>query len=366
MGIFVVSLSAIALIFLIFLFVGREAWPILIQSDSVNSAAVQDVIPAVDLPKLSPEQIRAYLGIDAAQLDRMDSETIRELMLVREEAFASLPQSLQRDPDARLNTVRWRSLILPHQWAGYSRPEFIWQPIGEIHKYNIVPLLVGSLKTSLIGLAFAVPFALGAAIYVSQIARPRLREWLKPAVELLSGIPSVVMGSFALIVMATVLQRFFGYETRLNAFVAGIALGMAVIPIVFSIAEDALTSVPRSFIQAALALGASEWQAAWQIALPAALPGVFAGVVLGFGRAVGETMIVLLVCSASVMSWNIFDSARSITTTIAAEMAEAVAGNHHYRVLFLLGTILFAVTFVTNLLGDIFIHRLKRRLEGKQ
>ncbi|MSU37367.1 MAG: phosphate ABC transporter permease subunit PstC [Pedosphaera sp.] len=250
--------------------------------------------------------------------------------------------------------------------GGYRRPEFIWQPIGEIHKYNIIPLLVGSLKTTLIGLAFAVPSALAAAIYVSQIARPRFREWLKPGIELLSGIPSVVLGSFALIVLATFLQRVFGYETRLNAFVVGIALGTAVIPLVFSIAEDALTSVPRSFTQAALALGASEWQAAWQIVLPAALPGVFAGVVLGFGRAVGETMIVLLVCSASVMSWSVLDSARSITTTIAAEMAEAVAGSHHYRVLFLLGTILFAVTFVTNLLGDIFIHRLKGRLEGRR
>jgi ABC-type phosphate transport system permease subunit len=143
---------------------------------------------------------------------------------------------------------------------------------------------------------------------------------------LLSGIPSVVIGFFTLLVMATVLQSVFHYQTRLNAFVAGIALGFAVIPVIFSIAEDALTSVPRAYTQAALALGASRWQTAWQIVLPAALPGVFAATVLGFGRAIGETMIVLMVCSASVMSWSIFDSARSITTTIAAEMAEAVSG----------------------------------------
>ena len=166
--------------------------------------------------------------------------------------------------------------------------------------------------------------------------------------------------------MASVLQSIFGYETRLNAFVAGIALGFAVIPIVFSISEDALTSVPQSYTHAALALGASRWQTAWQVVLPAAMPGVFAAVVLGFGRAIGETMIVLMVCSASVMSWSIFDSARSITTTIAAEMAEAVSGGPHYRILFMLGALLFAVTFAANLSADVIIHRLKHRLEGKR
>ena len=211
-----------------------------------------------------------------------------------------------------------------------------------------------------------MPLAVGAAIYVSQLATPRMREILKPVIEMLSGIPSVVVGFFALLVMATVLQTLFHYETRLNAFVAGVALGFAVIPVIFSIAEDALTSVPRAYTQAALALGASRWQTAWQIVLPAALPGVFAATVLGFGRAIGETMIVLMVCSASVMSWSIFDSARSITTTIAAEMAEAVAGGPHYRILFLLGALLFAATFISNMIGDFVIHRFKQKLEGKK
>lgn len=293
-------------------------------------------------------------------------ELLQLLMEVREEDFNEKSRTLGSDPDARVNTAAWRYLLLPYQWKGYDKPEYIWQPVGNIHKYNIVPLFVGSLKTTLVGLLFAVPLALGAAIYVSQLAPPRIREWVKPAIELLSGIPSVVVGSFALLVLATVLQSVFGYTTRLNAFVAGIALGFAVIPIVFSIAEDALTSVPRSYSQAALAIGASKWRTAWDIVLPAALPGVFASVVLGFGRAIGETMIVLMVCSASVMSWSVFDSARSITTTIAAEMAEAVAGGHHYRILFMLGTLLFAVTFVTNFIGDMVISRLRGRLEGRK
>jgi phosphate transport system permease protein len=194
-----------------------------------------------------------------------------------------------------------------------------------------------------------------------------MREWLKPAIELLAGIPSVVMGFFALIVMASVLQNVFGYQSRLNAFVAGIALGLAIIPVVFSIAEDALTSVPRSYTQAALALGSSRWQAAWKIVLPAAIPGVFAAVVLGFGRAIGETMIVLLASgNASIVSWNILDSTRTMTATIAAEMAEAVFGGPHYRILFMLGALLFAITFCSNLVAELVIGRLKQKLEGRR
>jgi len=271
------------------------------------------------------------------------------------------------DKDASLNTTGWRYLLTPYQWTGYDKPVYIWQPVSDIKKYNIIPLLVGSLKVTLVSLFFAVPLALAAAIYVSQLSSPRWKEYLKPGIELLSGIPSVVAGFFALIIMATVLQKIFGYESRLNAFVAGIALGFAIIPVVFSIAEDALTSVPRHFTQAALALGASRWQAAWQVVLPAALPGVFAAVVLGFGRAIGETMIVLMASgNASIMSGNIFDSARTITTTIAAELAEAVFGGDHYRVLFLIGALLFLVTFVSNMAGELVMQRLKGRLEGRK
>lgn len=362
--IFTVSLSAILLVFLIFIFVAREALPIFLGKE--NSALIKTVIPPEQMDQHGPEELRAYLKLSEKQFREMDRETIRDLMLVKQEAQNEIPERLRNDPDAKLDTTEWSAMIKPRQWAGYDQPEYIWQPIGNIHKYNIVPLIVGSLKITLVGLLFAVPLAVGAAIYVSQLAKPRVREVLKPVIELLSGIPSVVVGFFALLVMATVLQAIFGYQTRLNAFVAGIALSFSVIPLVFSIAEDALTSVPRSYTQAALALGASRWQTAWQIVLPAALPGVFAAVVLGFGRAIGETMIVLMVCSASVMSWSIFDSARSITTTIAAEMAEAVAGGHHYRILFMLGAILFAVTFVSNMVGDMVIHRLKHKLEGKR
>ncbi len=360
-GIFLISLSAIVMVFLIFLFIGREALPIFFGE--MNSASIQKVIPVEDMNKLTPAQLQAYLGLTPKQFAEMDDETKKTLMEVKVEGA----KESSKDKDAEVNTVSWRYLLRPYQWSGYARPAFIWQPTSEIQKYNIVPLLIGSLKATLVALLFSVPLALGAAIYVSQLTSPRKRELLKPAIELLAGIPSVVLGFFALIVMATVLQNVFGYQSRLNAFVAGIALGLAIIPVVFSIAEDALTSVPRSYTQAALALGSSKWHAAWKIVLPAAIPGVFAAVVLGFGRAIGETMIVLMASgNASIVSWNIFDSTRTMTATIAAELAETVFGGQHYRILFMLGVLLFVVTFVSNLVAELVINRLKHKLEGKR
>jgi len=362
--IFLVSLSAILMVLLIFLFVAREALPVFFGQ--TNTALVQKPIPADEVDKHSPAELQVYLEITPDEFGKMSKTTLRTLMEVKVEAQDEIPENFRNDPDAHINTTEWKYLVKPHQWDNYTKPEYIWQPVGQIKKFNIIPLFVGTLKVTLIGLLFAVPLAVGAAIYVSQMARPRVREVVKPAIELLSGVPSVVVGVFALLVMATVLQTIFHYQTRLNAFVAGLALGFAVIPVIFSIAEDALTSVPRAYTQAALALGASRWQTAWQIVLPAALPGVFAAAVLGFGRAIGETMIVLMVCSASVMSWSVFDSARSITTTIAAEMAEAVNGGPHYRILFMLGALLFVATFVSNMVGDFVIHRFKNKLEGKR
>jgi phosphate transport system permease protein len=358
--ILLVSLSAIVMVFLIFLFVAREALPVALGR--MSSAKTIRIIPPEEIGKLSDAQLMEYLDLKPAEFRRMSKESLKDLMAVKVEAAAEAPN----DKDAGLNTATWSAMLKPHQWTGYDTPSYIWQPVSPVSKYNLIPLFIGSLKATLVALLFGVPLALGAAIYVSQLANPKTKEWLKPAIELLAGIPSVVLGFFGLIVMASVFQGVFGYETRLNAFVAGIALGLAVIPVVFSIAEDALTSVPRTYTQAALALGASKWNAAWKIVLPAAIPGVFAAVVLGFGRAIGETMVVLMASgNASVVSWNLFDSTRTMTATIAAELAETVFGGPHYRILFLIGALLFVVTFLSNLLADVVIHRLKNRLEGK-
>jgi phosphate transport system permease protein len=359
-GIFLVSLSAIVMVFLIFLFVAREALPVVLGK--TNSARVGKVIPPDQMDKYSDAELMEYLDLKPKKFKEMTKAALKDLMLVKVEAAAEAP----KDKDAALNTTTWRMLLRPYQWSDYDKPEYIWQPVSPIRKYNLVPLFLGSLKVTFVALLFGVPLALGAAIYVSQLASPRLREWIKPGIELLAGIPSVVLGFFALIVMATVLQGIFGYESRLNAFVAGLALALAVIPVVFSIAEDALTSVPRAYTHAALALGSSKWQAAWRIVLPVALPGVFAAVVLGFGRAIGETMIVLIASgNASIVSGNLFDSTRTMTAAIASELLETVFGGHHYRVLFLIGALLFLVAFLSNLAADVIIHRLKNKLEGK-
>ena len=293
----------------------------------------------------------------------MGHETLKTLMEVKAEES----KEHSGDKDARINATAWRYLLRPFQWENHGKAEYVWEPVANVPKFNIMPLIVGSLKTTLVALLFSVPISLAAAIYVSQLASPRLREVLKPAIELLSGIPSVVLGFFCLIVLASVLQTIFGYQSRLNAFVAGVGLGFAVIPVVFSISEDALTSVPRSYLQAALAVGSTQWQAAWLVVLPAALPGVFAAIILGFGRAVGETMIVLMASgSARIMSWNIFDSTKSITNAIAAELGEAVAGDNHYRILFLIGALLFLVTFISNLAGEVIMHHLKAKMGGRR
>jgi phosphate transport system permease protein len=205
-----------------------------------------------------------------------------------------------------------------------------------------------------------------AALFTSELAPARLREWLKPTIELLAGVPSVVLGFFALMVLATYLQDTFGLTYRLNALVAGLALSLAIVPVVFTVAEDALTAVPRSYREASLALGASRWETAWRVVLPAAAPGVLAACVLGLGRAIGETMVVLMASgNASIVSWSFSDSTRTLSATIAAEMGEVVVGSAHYSLLFFIGVQLFAITFLLNLIAGAWTRAVVRRLGGK-
>jgi phosphate transport system permease protein len=241
----------------------------------------------------------------------------------------------------------------------------MWQPVGDIPKYGLLPLVVGTLKVVVVAMLFAVPVAVLAALFASEFAAPRLREILKPAVEMLAGIPSVVLGFFALMVLASWLQALTGSVVRLNAVNAGVALGLGIIPTIFSVSEDALRAVPRSYREASLALGTSRWQTAWHVILPAASAGVAAGVLLGLARAVGETMIVLMASgNAALVSASAFDSVRTFSATIAAEMAEVVVGSAHYSVLFFLGALLFTATFAINVIAGTCVDRLRRRLAG--
>jgi phosphate transport system permease protein len=228
-----------------------------------------------------------------------------------------------------------------------------------------MPLFLGTLKVTIVAMLFATPLAVLAAMFTTEFAPRWARELVKPIIELLAGIPSVVLGFFALIVLATALQDAFGLDYRLNAINAGIALGLAVIPVMYTISEDALNAVPRRYRDASLALGATPWQTAWKVVLPAALPGVFAAMVLGFGRAMGETMIVLMASgNAAITSWSFVEPVRTLSATIAAELGEVVQGSPHWHVLFALGALLFLFTFILNWFGYFMVSRLRRHLTG--
>jgi phosphate transport system permease protein len=246
-------------------------------------------------------------------------------------------------------------------WKAGKAASFTWQPVGDVPKYSMIPLFTGTLKVTAVAMLVATPLGVAAALFSSEFAPRRLREVLKPAIELLAGIPSVVLGFFALMVLATWLQDAFGFTFRLNAVVAGLALALTVIPVVFTVSEDALTAVPRAYREASLALGATRWETAFRVVLPAAAPGVLAAVVLGFGRAIGETMIVLMASgNAATTTWSFGDSVR----TLPAEMGEVVFGGGHYAVLFFIGIELFLFTFVLNSLAAVVVRRLVKRMSG--
>ncbi len=268
------------------------------------------------------------------------------------------------DAEAR-HEASFAKMFLP-QVIREGRPAtFMWQPVSNVPKVSMIPLLVGTLKVTLVSMLVAVPVGIAAAIFASEFAPRRMREWLKPVIELLAGIPSVVLGFFALMVMATVVQDVFGFAFRLNAVVAGLALALAIVPVVFTVAEDALTAVPRSFREASLALGATRWETAWKVVLPAATPGILAACVLGFGRAIGETMVVLMASgNAAITSLSLGDSVRSLSATIAAEMGEVVVGSPHYSLLFFIGVELFVITFLLNMFAAMYTQRLIKKLSG--
>ena len=269
------------------------------------------------------------------------------------------------DPQVQKEASIGKMVFKQEYYAG-RESKWSWQPNSDVPKYSLLPLFLGTFKAALVAMLFAVPLGVGAAIYSSEFASRRMREIIKPVIELLAGLPSVVLGFFALIVLASALQKAFGLTYRLNALNAGFALGITVIPVIFTVAEDAMTAVPRSLRDAAVALGANPWQVSFTMVLPAALPGIAAGIVLGFGRAIGETMIVLMASgNASIVSGSLTDSIRTFSATIAAEMAEVVFGSPHYNVLFFIGALLFMLTFVINLGGDMALHSLRTRLQGR-
>jgi phosphate transport system permease protein len=240
-----------------------------------------------------------------------------------------------------------------------------WYPIESM--YGILPLLSGSLIVTFGAALIAIPFGLGTAIYMSEIAPRWVREFLKPLVEILAGLPSVVLGFLGILVVAPYLRVLLNLPTGLTAFAGSLLLGGISIPTIVSIAEDALDAVPRSYRDASLAMGATEWQTIWMVTLPAARSGVLTAVMLGIGRAIGETMTVLMVTgNAPVLLTGLgtlFSPVRTMTATIAAEMGEVARGSTHYHVLFLIGVILFVISLVVNVTASAVVFRQVKRQE---
>ncbi len=249
----------------------------------------------------------------------------------------------------------------------FSLTEFLfsteWYPTSASNvRYGTLALTVGTFSVTALAMVLAVPFGLGAAIFLSEFTSPRVRETLKVVIELLTAIPSVVWGFVGLTVMSGLIVKLTGAPVGVNVLNGGIILALMIVPIIVSIGEDALKAVPDSYREAGLALGATRWQLIWRVLLPAARNGLLAAVLLGVGRGVGETMAVLMATGHAVqIPHGILDSVRTLTANIAAELGEAPAASDHYRVLFLTGVLLFTITFVVNLAADFFVRGLRRK-----
>jgi phosphate transport system permease protein len=247
---------------------------------------------------------------------------------------------------------------------GFNFREFFfsqeWYPTSQSHvRYGALALIAGT--ASLLAMALAVPFGIGAAVFLSEFCGPRSKETLKITVELLAAIPSVVWGFVGLTVMNKLIIEVFHTPIGLNVLNGGIILALMSVPIIVSIGEDALKAVPDTYREAALALGVTRWQLIYRVLVPAARNGLLAAVLLGVGRAVGETMAVLMATGHAVkIPTSLLDSVRTLTATIAAELGEAAVHSDHYQVLFIIGILLFSITFVINLAADLIVRGVRR------
>ena len=238
-----------------------------------------------------------------------------------------------------------------------------WYPTHEPPDFGLLTIILGSVWVTIGALFVCVPLGVGSALYIHEIAPTWQKKFLKPSIEILASIPSVVYGLFGMVVIAPLLQKIFHIPTGLCAGTASIILGIMAIPTVCSISEDALASVPKNMREASLAVGATKWQTLIRIILPAAGSGISTAIILGISRAIGETMTVLMVAGGStVIPKSFFQPVRTMTATIAAEMGEAVYGSDHYHILFAIGLIIFAFTFLFNITAEIISKKYRLKL----
>jgi phosphate transport system permease protein len=254
--------------------------------------------------------------------------------------------------DFLFHRLDWRQFLTSIEWypTSHANP-----------RYGALALIVGTMSVTTLAMGIAVPFGLGSAIFISEFSSGRVRETLKVVIELLAAIPSVVWGFVGLMILNPFIIEVFNAPIGLNVLNGAFLLGLMSVPIMVSIGEDALKAVPDTFREAAEAMGATRWQVTWRVLLPAARNGLLAAVLLGVGRAVGETMAVLMATGHAInIPKSPLDSVRTLTATIAAELGETSRGGDHYQALFVIGMLLFAMTFAVNLTADLVIRGVRR------
>jgi phosphate transport system permease protein len=236
-----------------------------------------------------------------------------------------------------------------------------WYPTSEPPDFGIYPLIIASIAVTLVSAVIAIPLGVMTAVYLAEITSPKIRELIKPVVELLAALPSVVIGFFGMVIMAPFLQNTFDIPSGLNLFNAALMLAFMSVPTICSLSEDAIYSVPNNLREASLALGATQWETIFRVILPASISGISTAVILGMSRAIGETMVVLMVAGgAAMIPTSLFDPVRPLPASIAAEMAEAPFRGDHYHALFATGIVLFVFTFIFNLTADYITHKYRQ------
>ena len=287
----------------------------------------------------------AELGADYALLP----EKLGEVVAAAPDIVAFLPEQYLPEGHEGVKVLRGDRITAADFFGGSE-----WIPTATpAPQFGVLPLVLGTLWVSLVAILIALPLGLGVAIYLSELAGDRMRKLLKPAIELLAGIPSVVYGFFGLVVLVPLVQRMFGLPVGETGFTGSVILAIMALPTIITVAEDAMRGTPRAMREASLALGATHWQTIYKVIVPYAKSGISAAVVLGIGRAIGETMAVLMVTgNAAVMPRSLFEPLRTIPATIAAELGEAPAGGAHYQALFMLGCILFAITLIISISAE--------------
>ncbi len=278
------------------------------------------------------------------------SDKLGEVIIQNPNIIAFLPQKYAPIDVQGVKLLLTNNISLNDFFGGKE-----WMPTATPSPlFGILPLIFGTLLVSVFAILMALPLGLGVAIYLSELAGQRTRKFMKPTIELLAGIPSVVYGFFGLVVLVPIVQEVFKLSVGETAFTGSLILAIMALPTIITVAEDAMRNTPRAMHEASLALGATHWQTIYKVVIPYSASGISAAVVLGIGRAVGETMAVLMVTgNAAVIPHSIFESVRTIPATIAAELGEAPAGGAHYQSLFMLGCILFVITLIISITAEV-------------